>query len=128
MMPIVTEQRLVLPPALGEIDIQRAAHPETTLGQHVRVQHDRGDIPAPEEFLNRAHVVAGLGQVRGGGVPEGVASHALREPDASGGLPHVPLQHGLVQMVRVPAPARTVVPVPARGKEPPPGPMTARAR
>src|SRR5262249_43264387 len=45
--------------------------------EDVSVDHGRGDVAVPEEFLNRADVVAVFEQVRSERVPEGVALRVL---------------------------------------------------
>ena len=74
---------------LGLLDMQRngraswgvegAAHSPRSQLEDVEGDHRRGHIALAEEFLDRADVVAALEGVRGEGVAEGVAGHALGE-------------------------------------------------
>lgn len=48
----------------GHLNIERAHHPAPALVQHMRVEHRCRHIRMPEQFLNRANVVAAFEQMR----------------------------------------------------------------
>jgi len=60
--------------------IQRTAHPQPALPQHVRVNHRGGHVVVAQQFLDRPDVGASLEQRRGKRVPKRVAAHALGDP------------------------------------------------
>ncbi len=51
-----------------------------TFVQNMSVNHGRADVFVPKKFLDRADVVTGLKQVRGEGMPEGMAADMLDPP------------------------------------------------
>src|SRR5580765_3039580 len=77
----------------------------------------RADVAVAEELLHRADVAAGLEQVRGEGMPQGVARGGLWDFGAPDSVLHGALEHGLVEVV---AAALTGLPVhvDACGREP----------
>ena len=57
--------------------VQRTFHPATALAYHMGVNHRRGDIFMPQQFLDRPDVRAALQSMRGKTVTKRVAAHAL---------------------------------------------------
>lgn len=60
--------------------------------------------------------------------PERVASGAFRDPRPAGGLPHRPLQHGLVQVVPTPLAGDAIHVEAGRGEHPLPDPLPPGVR
>ena len=56
--------------------------------EDVGVDHGGGDVAVAEELLDGADVVAGLEQVGGEGVAQGVAADSLGEPSGERRLTH----------------------------------------
>ena len=59
--------------------VHRASDSSPPTVQHVRVDHGRTDIGVPEQFLNRADVVAIFRKMRGEGMTHGVRTGWLRD-------------------------------------------------
>ena len=57
--------------------IQRAAHAQRTLIEHMGVDHGGADIFVAEEFLDGANVIAVFQEVGGEGMTEGVTANVL---------------------------------------------------
>ena len=85
------------PPAALRLrpSVERAAHAHGTTVEDVGVNHGGADVAVAEELLDRADVVAGLEQVRGEAVAEGVAGGSFCALNEA--------------RVRVHAPARSLV-------------------
>ena len=81
------------------LPIRRASHTRWPTVQDVGVDHRRGDVAVPEQFLHCADVVSVLEQVRGERVPEAMARRRLRDARATDRVLHGSLKHGLVQVV-----------------------------
>jgi len=60
--------------------IRRALCRDSWPVQNMRVDHGGGDIRMSQEFLHRAYIVMGLQQMRGKGMPEGMAADLLAYP------------------------------------------------
>lgn len=71
---------------MERLSVERAADGKSTSIEHVRINHCRFDIFMPEQFLNRANVVAILKQVCGKGMAKGVAAHSFVDFGGSGGF------------------------------------------
>jgi hypothetical protein len=84
----------------------------------MRVDHRGLHTPVAQKLLDGSDVRAGLEEMRGEGVTEGVAGDALRLPGADGGGANGALDDGFVQVV-APATGGLVVPV---------GPLRPRPR
>ncbi len=74
--------------ARRDIDVERAANAKATAVEDVRVQHGRRHVLVAPLLLHGADVVAGLEQVRGKRVTEGVAPDAMGELGSLTGLGH----------------------------------------
>jgi hypothetical protein len=57
--------------------VERAIHASTALVQHVRVNHRRAHVFMPQQFLDRADIVAVFQQVRGERMTQGMRRGAL---------------------------------------------------
>ena len=64
--------------------------------QHIRVNHGRADVFVSQEFLDRTNVVAGLKQMCGKGMPEGMAADMFDHSGLTDSLLHRPLKNGLL--------------------------------
>ena len=103
--------------------VEGAADAEGAAVEDVGVDHGGGDVAVAEELLDSANVVAGLEEVGGEGVAEGVAAGRLGDFGGLAGRVEGTLEHGFVQVVAPQLAAR--VAVVARGrKDPLPGPFT----
>ena len=76
-----------------------------------------------EKLLDRADVAAVLEQVRGEGVPEGVAGRALRDARREDRAAHGVLHDGFMQMVAALLARLALDVVPRGGEDPLPGPL-----
>src|SRR5262245_65032691 len=59
------------------VTIERAAYPPTAAIEDVRINHGCGHVAMPQQFLDRADVVAVLQQMGREAVAEHMAGHAL---------------------------------------------------
>ena len=66
--------------------IEGAAGTQTALVEDVGVDHCRPDVAMAEKLLDRSDVGSGLQQVRGEGVAERVAGHALGQVERTDGM------------------------------------------
>jgi len=73
--------------------IRRALCRDSWPVQNMRVDHGGGDIRMSQEFLHRAYIVMGLQQMRGKGMPEGMAADLLAYPGPQSplSLPYLPV-------------------------------------
>src|SRR5688572_25936811 len=62
--------------------VRGALHPQPAAVHHMRVNHRRSDVAVTQQLLHGPDVVAALDQVGCKGVPEGVATRALRYASA----------------------------------------------
>jgi len=60
--------------------IRRALYRDSWPVQNMGVDHGGGDIRMSQELLHRAYIVMGLQQMRGKGMPEGMAADLLAYP------------------------------------------------
>src|ERR1035441_4333396 len=108
--------------------IQRAAHPQSRLAHHVRINLRRRHIHVAQQVLHRANVRARLQQMGREGMAQHVRGHAFVEPDRFRCHPNRQLESG-VQHVMAPLPARVRVATDlARREQPKPFPRHPRAR
>ena len=64
----------------GRLDpVERAFHIPSAPVEHVRVDHCRGNVLVPKEFLDRAYVVTGLQQMSREAVPQYVRRDRFRK-------------------------------------------------
>ena len=61
-------------------EIGRAVDAEAAAVKYMRVNHRSGDVPVPQQFLDRANVVASFEQVRRKRVPQAVRCGSLGTP------------------------------------------------
>src|SRR5215510_4511795 len=103
--------------------------PYTTLFRSdVGVDLRRAHVTVPEQFLNRADVMAVFQQVRGERVTEGVAARRFGDPRATDRVLDRALQNGLVQVVPSALSRHAIDINSRRRKHPLPGPLPACAR
>lgn len=67
--------------------------------QNMGIDHSRADVLVTEQFLNRADIVARLKQMRGEGVPEGVAAGMLNYPGLADRFLDGPLKNRLMNVM-----------------------------
>ena len=86
-------------PRRGVIQLHSIKRAAGAVLEDVGVDHCRRHVAVPEELLHCGGVVASLEQMRGEGMPEGVAGCPLFHPGFRRGTRHGPLHHRLVQMM-----------------------------
>ena len=84
--------------------IRRALDSARPSVQDMGVDLRRAHVTVPEQFLNRADIMAVFQQVRGERVTEGVAARRFGDPRATDRVLDCALQHGFVQVVASPLP------------------------
>ena len=108
--------------------IERASDCTCTQSEDVGVDHGGLDVGVAEELLNRADVGAGLEEVRGEGVAQGVGPGLFRDAGGGEGLLHGSLNEVGPEMMATHRAGLARVEAPARGRERPlPGPRALGA-
>ena len=79
--------------------VEGAADCEGAAVEDVGVDHGSGDVAVTEELLDGSDVVAGLEEMGGEAVPEGVAGGGFRELGGPAGGMECALEDGFVEMV-----------------------------
>src|SRR5262245_40832486 len=88
--------------SLTKHPIRRALDSARPSVQDMGVDLRRAHVTVPEQFLNRADIMAVFQQVRGERVTEGVAARRFGDPRATDRVLDRALQHGFVEMVPSP--------------------------
>src|SRR5882672_10468865 len=110
----------------GRIDVeavQRAHDSPGAAVEDVDVDHRGRDVAVAEELLDGPDVVAGLEEMGGEGVTEGVTGDAFGEAGTGGGELDGALEHGLVDVGAAPEMGRMVKVKARGGEEPLPRPL-----
>jgi len=73
--------------------ISRALYRKSWPFQNMGIDHGGGDIRMSQQFLHRAYIVMGLQQMRGKGMPKGMAANLLAYPGPQSplSLPYLPV-------------------------------------
>src|SRR5580704_16899015 len=79
--------------------VQRAFDPHRTLAQDMRVKHRGPNVRVPQQFLNRADIVARLQKMGGETVAEGMTTRRPSDASLANGRLHRTLNAFLVNMV-----------------------------
>src|SRR6266567_8275370 len=107
--------------------IEGASHATAAAVEDVRIDHGRGDVAVAEEFLDGPDVIAGLEEVRGERVAQGVAARRLGESGLAGGQFDESLEHGFVQVMAAALAGLRVDIGAGRGEDPLPAPLARGA-
>jgi hypothetical protein len=103
--------------------IHRATHAVAAPVEYMGIDHGRGEVLVPQEFLDGSDVVAGFEQVRGKRMAEGVTSNVFDDAGLANSLLHGPLEDGFVHVMAALFARTGVLPALLLRKDPLPAPV-----